>query len=605
MLSRHVSLRLAFSLIAALAVGFFTTTARAVAPPPRDARVRLDEFLAEYRRYGLPLPPKDARLVRYETTPPHLFNGKPRPAQYSLAFLTTEKSGPFLRRGIKCWEITKITPDNKRVEPTARSAREANGSVYDNLCFALQCHSLGWVDLAEELLAQAQEKHPQTLGLLRHYAWEYWEWEICEADRDWREVLPRLKALSAAVKELRTPDHLDIINSLEAALRPRKAKPGKAQALIGALVANPQKKNRGTISDELLELGFGAVPALIDHLDDERMTRCSRGGFMNNPARHDKIKDVVVYLLGEIAGDGLSDEISKPIAEKWWKEARALGQEKYALRHALNRDQGCFDPYQLEVLRKRYPRRLPGLYRKILDDHPDIDSSSLAEAIADSSLPLDEKLKLLRDGATRKNLKHRSGALDQLLELDRPYFLEVVRKTLRDLPRDVKGSYGDAEEARFARFIVLADEPDLWNELRTVARRSSVGLRMELLENVYDNNTPSGRIRQLRLLAAFLDDATVRDARSNPERFKDSYAGSQFPVLSVRNFVALKMATILGVDVPFVSTHRMVLTLGSDIPPAPAPTEAQWKEVRKAVRQAFEREDKNWAREHEGKEKKR
>ena len=79
MLSRRVSLGIVFSLIATLAVGFFTTSAGAVAPPSPDPRVWLDKLLVEYRRLGLPLPTKDAQLVRFQTSGGGVSNGKVTP----------------------------------------------------------------------------------------------------------------------------------------------------------------------------------------------------------------------------------------------------------------------------------------------------------------------------------------------------------------------------------------------------------------------------------------------------------------------------------------------------------------------------------------------
>jgi hypothetical protein len=47
----------------------------------------LDQLLAEYRSYGLPLPPVDAKLVRFESGGRYVLNGKLMPPTYFVGFL--------------------------------------------------------------------------------------------------------------------------------------------------------------------------------------------------------------------------------------------------------------------------------------------------------------------------------------------------------------------------------------------------------------------------------------------------------------------------------------------------------------------------------------
>src|SRR5262245_61598712 len=54
---------------------------------PDTPKQQLDKLLEAYKEYGLPLPPADAKLVRYEAWPASVENGNPEPASYALAFL--------------------------------------------------------------------------------------------------------------------------------------------------------------------------------------------------------------------------------------------------------------------------------------------------------------------------------------------------------------------------------------------------------------------------------------------------------------------------------------------------------------------------------------
>ena len=62
----------------------------------------LEQLLEDYRAYGLPLPPKDAPLVRFESIMGFTVNGKIYPPTYSVGFLLkqgTEKEPPHFLRG--------------------------------------------------------------------------------------------------------------------------------------------------------------------------------------------------------------------------------------------------------------------------------------------------------------------------------------------------------------------------------------------------------------------------------------------------------------------------------------------------------------------------
>jgi len=53
----------------------------------------LEQLVIDYRSLGLPMPPKDAPLVRYEAGGGGLVNGKVQPKVYGLAFLLKTGQG--------------------------------------------------------------------------------------------------------------------------------------------------------------------------------------------------------------------------------------------------------------------------------------------------------------------------------------------------------------------------------------------------------------------------------------------------------------------------------------------------------------------------------
>jgi hypothetical protein len=563
------------------------------AAPPRPG---LDELLVEYRLQGLPLPPRNARLVRYQATSEYLLNDKVVPPSDSLAFLVREGKKVWLLHGTQTLPLPEPPPPIEK-PATAASARERGVAGLHDPLFAIQCYSLGWKELAVELLRQARQAGATvSRQKLRTTAWIYWEGRISEPDSDWRLVLRHLKALLAQEGKEAPEYHHHLVRSLELALVPGKAKPGSIEALIDRLVQEPATTGtigaftRGEAYTDVASQGFKAVPALIEALDDERMTRRVMQGFNNFPTWHMRVQHVASDLLEDIAGKNLERDwlrrqqgypVKKAAARAWWNEARKVGEEAYVLARVLPRDGVSVNTFYVELIAARYPRHLPQLYRTLLDKHPKMQGWHLAAAVAKSKLPHKEKVELFRYAVSRPSLMHRREALFQLKDLDRGLFARTVNKTLKELPARPKNAYWKCEEAFFSAFVPLTGDEKSWELLDKVAHRSSLGLRMELLANLARFNegearSPIIRRRQLAFWARFLDDSTVRDLASDKKRFDGPCAGFCYPRLTVRDLVAMEMAALLKIEVRL----------------KPERTPAEWETLRKQVRTAWEREQK-------------
>src|SRR5262249_55929821 len=139
----------------------------------------------------------------------------------------------------------------------------------------------GWDSLARIFFdRRPEEQEDQTpRGKLRFEAWHYWQFELTRPETDWPTASRYMHVLIAIDKDLNTPDKKALLNSLDAALVPSKAKPGSIEALIDALVGVRSTdlplddKNTDPRYLGLVKAGFEAVPELIKHLDDDRLTR--------------------------------------------------------------------------------------------------------------------------------------------------------------------------------------------------------------------------------------------------------------------------------------------------------------------------------------------
>jgi hypothetical protein len=542
----------------------------------------LDALLVTYREYGLPLPPEDAKLVRVVSGWTYEGPGRDSTPRYALGFQLPPQAAPGPCRLLVGTEVYEADPGREKVEAVRPDAADLTAfdpcwartpfEVNAGLAVAVQCHARGWGRLAREVLdlslrhsaghhfsmfrQPAGQLPPDALAYL---AWAHWGNEIARPGTDRAVIAKRMKALLAARPGFRTPANQALLRSLEAALRPSRATPGSVEALIDGLVDLPQG-TYGQPADSpywgLAERGFEAVPVLIAHLDDERLTRGLKVGFNNFPTWHLRVQDLASDLLQKLAGENLGKDwvrrqqgyaVEKAAAQAWWERARKQGEEAYLLAHILpaGRTNTFPNDHLLRVIAKRYPRRLPGLYCTVLDERPEMESWSLSEALGKSSLPCGEKVELFLRASRHKNLEHRRAALWELKGLDQKVFVERLVETLESLPTKPEGPYWKCREATFARLVVQTADPRAWRALERAAKRADVGLRMEMLEGVGGDAKDPQRKERLAFLAAFLDDATIRDPRSDAKMFEGPHAASQYPRLEIRDYAALEIATLL------------------------------------------------------------
>jgi hypothetical protein len=269
------------------------------APPPHLA---LDELVKEYKRLGLPLPPANAELVRVKTAYPDQigFRTPAKPERYSVVLIGSESQS-------RDWHEA-----HEAIEPGPAALRDVEPRwVADFLCLAVQCRERGWSEFAALLFARAQEAittpvparvevidlpamfgggkgstgrlngwelrtaNSSAVKELRRVASIYWSRQVMATDSDRKEVLRHLKELEPESENVR---------DLELTLAPRKSKPGTVEALIddltdywfsGAAAFEPLGENQWgeAAYRKLAEMGFDAVPALIDAIKDRRLTR--------------------------------------------------------------------------------------------------------------------------------------------------------------------------------------------------------------------------------------------------------------------------------------------------------------------------------------------
>ena len=584
-------------LVVAFCVSLFTgVTASAQPPTAPPPHLALDELVKEYKRLGLPLPPPSAVLVRgrYGSNPDQLsFRIPAEPGGYAEYLDSTR------HRSFETYEPVK---------PDAAALRDIEPKwVVDWVILAVQCRELGWSEFAALLHARAQEAiatpvparrekvFPPINGLsnqgvmvrangwmlrttngsaleeLRCVAASHWSDQIMDKDSDRREVLRYLKELK--------PDAKDDIRLLELTVAPRTSKPGSVESLIDDLTDyygytnsfEPlDAKQRGEAAyRKIVELGFDAVPALLDAMKDERLTRSHHAhSMLGGPFgphfiyRHTDVGHLVGEILNDLSGRELAEKagpqrVDEKKARAWWAKAREAGEEKWLVAHlSAEQEWGFGTPSPNTVLFRavgtKYPTRLGEFYRTVLREPAGKRSDALAGHVAASRLPRETKLELLEEGAAHELLVHRVPALRALAELNPEPFRKHLIASLKRVAPDAEDHYPWTPEVHLAGLVLRTNDPGCWEALADTARRVSLSVRWQIIEQMGYAVTPAqdtkARREQIRFLMKFLDDETsekIVDTKTD----NGSYYSSGTP--AVRDTAAFTLAGTLGLDTKF------------------------------------------------------
>ena len=458
---------------------------------------RLDRLLVLYRDYGLPLPPPDAPLLRntWGGTPPSAYlsiDVWPRPDRAEL-----EKLG---------WYATIVKPD-----PVALGKDVS----YGRLDFAIACHERGWRALARAAFRKwiATTQYQRAERQLAFDAWHYWHDQLTRgaplevAATYMKRALPHAGFAGDEAK-------VALLRSLDLAMVPARSAPDSDDALIDALIYDPHSwAGHSHAYRALARRGFDALPALIAHLGDDRLTRALVGGGLAvcDGACLMSVKDIVYQLICTFAGKQL--EPSKDVAARtqavgrWFADAQKMGEEKYLVAHFR---QGVIPGSRdvlFPLLVEKYPHRLPEVYRRFLDtkDRSDLDNP-YAKAIVEAPIPLADKLKVLEYAATHPAPGHRWVGLHYLREVDPKRGNELLIAALDRLE-----TTSARDEIRLAQIVPSDIEAKVWAALARAAKRTRADTRVLLLEDLAaaKPTAPTCRRLQLALLADHLTDAEV------------------------------------------------------------------------------------------------
>lgn len=546
--------------------------------PAAEAKETLSTLLELWRRYELPFPPKDAPLVEFNSG--HISGTC---VGFLLRDVNEKDTKAVLLTG---WERYELGPDDlgkhnirelapEKIPQAAPSLRE---HLYSNPLYgvAVQCLERGWEDAGLAMLAEAgehDERRPSSTMTIRKgddpqdamikYIWSHFQFEALHPTNDRKPVALRMRQLLNDGHDLWKGAGTRLCEALEAALQPGKGQPGTPLALVDQLVDSTWNGGRLSFNDgkeedpyhKLKLLGFAAVPDLIDHLDDPRLTRSVTEGFNKLTTWPRRVGDQTSDLLEELAdneelGSGQKGGlVPREAAETWWREAQAMGEEAYLLKTVFPREGRDFiSPTHLQIIEARYPARLPEIYRRLARDFPKAQTYAVIASLKQADLPREAKMAVFQEQLTHSDGLTRLSALYQLRDLDPAFYAKTLLEWMAAWPADAEGPYPKSWESGLSFLVSLTPDAEVWGRYIQTVKKSAIGLRMELVFNFCDFQRLRGpaQPRTLRLLLEFLDDPEWRVAEG--PKYVGKFAAPDRKRLTMRDFAASLIVRGLELD---------------------------------------------------------
>ena len=219
--------------------------------------------------------------------------------------------------------------------------------------------------------------------------------------------------------------------------------------------------------------------------------------------------------------------------------------------------------FPARILAAKYPSRLPALLKQFeKETNGERGPWAIAKALADSALPKETRIQVLADAATQGSLENRQCLIQILAKLDARKAAELLLPVLRKLPADSDEPYWRCPEAAFRHIVMVLEDDEVWREFERAAKRSSIGLRLEMI-SPRSYSTPENRGRHIAFLTSFLDDASertfplfpdnetvarqLRAGRTVESKFDGPCAACNFKKIAVRDFAAMQLACFLKI----------------------------------------------------------
>jgi hypothetical protein len=545
---------------------------------------KLIKLVEQYKAYGLPLPTKDAKLVLIEEGRFGGGNWLQPDGPVLVAAFKEIPEGEVIESFLIGTSLRNLRGERKEeeVEPTANTASRA--STYSSFGFssfpedqrlahALQAAYLGYQPYAKVMLQKSAAYPIVGLGLsplgeprdestecgLAFLALNHQVNRLVEPNSDRGEILRKLREIkdSGLVKD---PNGLlqRFLLNLEKTCQPSKSGRSAVGVAIDSLTEMTSWDGSDPRYEAALKLGLKAVPELIDHMDDERLTRVMLPQIDNSPPRVGHLGLVCRRLIAAITHDVITDSympLTKIRARDWFRALKDGNLEDRLAAEAWPAPRARLDAKEytaILALLGGYPRRFERVFLKFLKHRPDVELGPIIDGISRSSLPPEKQSRLLEITALRGQPDQAYSALENLCGVDQPVFEKIVLQRLRLIRPKVSKLGVDSAEIEILHLVRDCQDQTTWDEVQDLLSISRPELQVAILEaltaQLYGDPDNANAPRALRILSSHFDDKTRFKGHSLVRLQNGSALFTEYPWLSAGEASMLLAQRIVDVQ---------------------------------------------------------
>ena len=543
--------------------------------------------VARYQELGLPMPPADAKLVL-------LLPKWGSESQLPAFRLSTQADGTVLYLFGTCTRTNarRVGAVEPLAQPLVAAGLEVDRFLDDldrdqSLALGLQLWARGYREVARGIVQQ-QAHGQRLLDRTAQLAAAHWHAQLHESDEPLERIEQRLRAAVLQLPEDGSPvaagvsftwmqPWRQLVDQLACSIA--KPMPGldAETALVLAMVHSRRAGGLAIASDEgdapfdaVVRRGFAIVPALLRHLDDDRLTRARTIGIDNMPSYTRPLGELASDALLEIAGDVIpcssqwARRVAVAEAEAWWATARQQAEDEYMVASFLRGHTGS-----MRILAAKWPERLYLAIVEMVERTPERAGYDVVDTIADGSMRKAQKVELLERIAAA-TLDGRLHALRRLADVDEERFCARFLEVLASAPKEMPKEVWTSPHGSLGHLVVLTANRDVWQAFVRTARALPIGLRMQYMAPfAYRYLADRQRRERLACLAAFLDDDEVYDVAASGQQ--GPHAAFTFAKLAMRDFAA----------------HQLAMMFRYDAIGGPKSTATEWAELRERVRRSL------------------
>ncbi len=476
----------------------------------------LDHLVALYKNLRLPMPPKSAKLVTtggihrgYDSiSGAHSF--------VDCGYLIRKLPHTRARLMIGTRVVDQFYQDGLSIKLTMAGATSISPDAYAvgapfsedfGLSLAAIEGARGHKDFALAALRKSRRvgrglyvaayPRPQSYdGRMLQLALAHWFNVLVTPHSDRALVLAELEALDKRSPTLLNDEGKEVIADLRQTISKRYAGNDRVERLIEGLrdvqtdgmrfsSPDPLGKDKFHALQELVSFGYEAIPKLIQHLDDNRLTRSTGGPGQVSILRLVAVGEVCTNLAEQFST--LRSENWIPLSErkellrKWWASAAKKDERKNCLERLMQHDEH-FSEAPILWATKRSPDLLLLAYDDILHGSKKTQTYGLLEGMEASTL----KRQVIIDAASRgliaKDLSQVNASIWTLYRLDKVRFDSAILEVLPELPKGVSDEVNRFGVTSFAYQASLSNSEKVWGALTKAIQDNRDALGFNMIE---------------------------------------------------------------------------------------------------------------------------